>query len=433
VFPVKSGFIELENNDNDSLQPSLADPLVTLNLDRAEDQSYVATVYLGNDTFSQAFKLKIDTTSNILSVPDSTSKQFGRTNTYNCTASSSCIRVPPKIKEINKDGVEALGGYFALDTINLGNDVIAMNQTIFMALQNYKNTTSKFDGILGVNLVKEPFRGSSLLENLKSQFFVKHLIFSFYQASSQSNQTSQLILGGYNASYLVPGAIGFEYFPLATSERWSLNLSALSVNNTNLSIHSEEAVFDIGRLTVGVPEKYFGNFTSLLLQMKPDCRIDHQIICPCNGVNDTGFPNISFQFSSDSVFDFNSSSYLKSNGNGTCIISIESIPNNQNHWVLGNSFLQSYYALFDLEHEKIGLALSNSNPHSVIPVPSSNPSAGLALLRIVIVAATAFVVGLVFIIYFVCKKNNKRSRRANLLRRPLAFDLSCEEASDVEA
>lgn len=201
------------------------------------------------------------------------------------------------------------------------------------------------------------FSGGSTVSSILSNFYAAGMlgengVFAFLFDRSPENTKSTLELGSYDPANIV-GNLRWVY--VTNSYLWSLPLDSILVEGLRVN-SGKRAILDTG--------------TSLI--MGPNAMINkiHQRLgatfygnalysVPCETVND--LPSISFVLGGQS-FTLQSSDYILPIGDQCfSVFSPLDYRNDEGKltWILGMSFISSFYTIFDLKRNRIGLARAN--------------------------------------------------------------------------
>lgn len=113
------------------------------------------------------------------------------------------------------------------------------------------------------------------------------------------------------------------------------------------------AIFDTATSTLVTPRAYFSNILQAV-NSDEDCRmIDTEIYCDCGA----SYPVLSLTLGK-SVYTLESEYYLGKENDGDCKLLI--VGGDAPYWVLGQAFLRKYYTVYDMDGERIGIALAVS-------------------------------------------------------------------------
>ena len=228
--------------------------------------------------------------------------------------------------------------------------------------ETYNFGDSKFDGIMGMSLVRVNvpgyIRSLPLFNTLVQQGVVDEPIFSFYFGGNNGTQ-GQLTLGGYDNS-LFDGSIQFNTLVYTKLGLWFTALDDVSVNGTPLNFKNKIAFLDTGApfiITSDIDAKTVHSSIDGVLKV-------HGIYCvPCNTT-----ATVSLQFAG---VDYNitlatqpvdgSDGFCASGIQGSTIGGQESkhggVYGDSNIWQVGVPFLKNVYAAFDVVNLRVGFAL----------------------------------------------------------------------------
>ncbi|CAF5036253.1 unnamed protein product, partial [Rotaria magnacalcarata] len=246
------------------------------------------------------------------------------------------------------DGSSA-SGTWSNDTVTFGSISIP-NQPFAIINSANGMKASKFDGVLGMGYQKLSSGGE--IPVVWSMYLTGELslpIFSFWFGSvSTGYDTGELILGGYDTSKYTGN---FTYAPVSVEGYWEFvaDSVSLSIGSTTTTIATSiNAILDTGT-------------TDAILAAFPN------ITVTISGVPFTLTPLMYIQIIGDpfSYTCYSVISTLKAND-----------ANSNPIWILGDFFMRHFYNVFDMQNNRIGLALSTS--YSVVQtVPDSLfPSTG---------------------------------------------------------
>ncbi len=179
--------------------------------------------------------------------------------------------------------------------------------------------------------------------------------FSFYLTKNPGEEGSSLVLGGVNPKY----ADGeFKYYPLKMENYWVLEMTDVIFNGTSYKIKSEQliGIIDTGTSVIAGPK-------AVVEKMTAGFGPGRQKQVDCSKLSE--LPDLTFQFSGDNYVLKPEDYILKvTEGQQTaCIVGI--IPLDLPHslgeaFIVGDSFLKTYYTHFDVEGERIGFVRSKA-------------------------------------------------------------------------
>lgn len=247
-------------------------------------------------------------------------------------------------------GTGGASGYLSTDVVSIGGVQVA--DVLFGEMTNIWGLTflfSKFDGILGLgwsalaNADVPPFFSS-----LYSQGFISDNSFSIYLSKFGDNETSELILGGYNPALAASPLI---YHPLVSESYWTVNVTDVQVNNVTLGLTGLRAIIDSGS---GMLPGDYRVMKKLLAKVGT-------VLSNCVNIGELPVVTI---FIDNVPYPLRPTDYVLQIGEGAgaeCV----------NGWsgtvmaeelaytlVLGDMFLRAYYAHFDFSGKQVGLAIA---------------------------------------------------------------------------
>lgn len=210
---------------------------------------------------------------------------------------------------------------------------------------------SKFDGILGmawrsISVLNLPTVFDALVEQRK----VEGNSFSFYLTKKAGQEGSALVLGGVNTKY---AAESFKYYPLKMHNYWLLDMTDVIFNGTSYKTSRDLAgIIDTGTSVIVGP-------TDVVEKMTAGFGPGKQKQVDCSTV--PKLPQLIFKFGSDN-FVLRAEDYILQVQEGTqtvCIVGIMGLdlpPSLGEAFIIGDSFIKTYYTHFDVENSRVGFA-----------------------------------------------------------------------------
>ncbi|CAF3368339.1 unnamed protein product [Rotaria socialis] len=279
------------------------------------------------------------------------------------------------------DGSSA-SGTWSNDAVTFGSISIANQPFAIINSANGMNT-GKFDGILGMAYQKISSCGENPV--IWTMYLAGELslpIFSFwFDSVSTGYDTGELILGGYDASKYTGN---FTYAPVSVEGYWEFvaDSVSLSIGSTTTTIATSiSAILDTGTTDAILGPSAYVNAINSMLEATYDPTIGYYTV-DCQTKSLAAFPNITVTISGV-PFTLTTLMYIQIAGGPiryTCYLVISSLKANDADsnpiWILGDFFMRHFYNIFDMQNNRIGLALSTS--YSVVQtVPNSLfPSTG---------------------------------------------------------
>ena len=358
-------------------------------LQNIENIEYLATVAFGSQ--AQSFSLLIDTGSADIYIPSASNEFCLELNQelsefsvstyplYDCGSSETCVETNQTIVLSYDDGVVVTRVVW--DEVAIGSDLKVNNQSFLLA----ESMEGNFDcaGIWGLgypNLAQN--RNPGIIANLLEAGEIEHYMFGLFLTSNESDG-SRLIIGGVDDSLIKdPDDIG--YFPFIEDISYSISINSFFLDGT--------FELDMGSVTTALPDS--GNseitFPSQVIDQIKDY-LNNQKNMSCSFIVEEGaedyamlvcevslysgkFPNISIGFNG-TVIELEPEDYIEDclmfdNLTCLCETNLESSLIDS-EILLGDAFLQSFYSIFDLENNRLGLTRNTiNNTIKIIPISS---------------------------------------------------------------
>lgn len=174
--------------------------------------------------------------------------------------------------------------------------------------------------------------------------------FSFYLTKKAGQNGSALVLGGVNTKY---ASTAFKYYPLKMHNYWLLDMTDVIFNGTSYKISQDLAgIIDTGTSVIVGPTHIVENMTAGFgpgKQKQVDCSTIPQL------------PQLEFKFGSDSYI-LKAQDYILEVQEGAktvCIVGIMGLdlpPSLGEAFIIGDSFIKTFYTHFDVENSRVGFA-----------------------------------------------------------------------------
>ncbi|DAZ93963.1 TPA: hypothetical protein N0F65_008692 [Lagenidium giganteum] len=275
-------------------------------------------------------------------------------------------------------------GVVATDTVTI--EGLAVENFAFAVLTKETGTIPMFamDGVLGL-----AFTGMSKIDG--NPTFVENLaashpnirgVFAFHLTKEIDNAPSEFHLGGYDLS-VVGKSPRIAYFPVLTLPIdkiltfWTIAMTDFHVSNQqheNVCSPFCFVIVDSGSSFTYIPPQIYDDVMATITAGQ-SCDIIDGV---CHDVNMTTFPSLSLSFGDGSaghrttnVFKLRPENYLDCgfDGMAECDLLLRNhgeIEENLFWWVLGDTFLQAYYTVFDIDRLRVGIACDDKDPNCFI-------------------------------------------------------------------
>lgn len=258
-------------------------------------------------------------------------------------------------------GSGSLSGYLSQDTVSVPCHTVSVRvdkQTFGEATKQPGITflAAKFDGILGMAYPRISVDNVvPVFDNLMKQKLVEKNIFAFYLNRDPSGQPGgELMLGGVDTKYYT-GSL--DYYNVTRKAYWQIHMDKLEVGD-GLTLCQEgcEVIVDTGTsLIVGPVDEV----RELHKAMGAVPLIQGEYMIPCEKV--ASLPQITIRLGNKDYHLKGEEYTIKvSQGGKTLCLSgfmgMDIPPPAGPLWILGDVFIGCYYAVFDRDNNRVGLA-----------------------------------------------------------------------------
>ena len=174
--------------------------------------------------------------------------------------------------------------------------------------------------------------------------------FSFYLTKKAGEAGSALVLGGVNDKYYTGS---FKYYPLKMQNYWTIALDDIIFNGTSYKVSSNLiGIVDTGTSLIVGPTKVVENMTKAFGAGK-----EKQVDC----AQVPNLPTLDFVIGGDK-YTLTGKDYVlevDQGGKSTCIVGIVGLdlpPQLGEAFIIGDSFLKTFYTHFDYAGSRVGFA-----------------------------------------------------------------------------
>jgi hypothetical protein len=318
------------------------------NLPEVVITDYMNAQYFGEieiGTPGQKFKVVLDTGSSNLWVPSHScwSVACFLHSTYKSGSSSSYNKNGTAIDI--QYGSGAISGFFSDDVVTIGGvQAKGIDFGEATTLSGLSFVMAKFDGILGMGFRSiSVANAKTVFEALVDQGQVAEASFSFFLSKVEGN-TSRLVLGGANPAYYT-GEL--KYYPVTIEKYWVIDMDSFTVNGVVIKV--SKAIVDTGTsVIVGTPSI----LNPLIAQIGT-------VDATCKGVE--SLPDVTVTIGGDEYVLTSAAYVLKATLAGVteCVLGFMAMELPiADSIILGDSFLKTYYTVFDMTHKQVGIAVS---------------------------------------------------------------------------
>lgn len=173
--------------------------------------------------------------------------------------------------------------------------------------------------------------------------------FAFYLTKKAGQDGSSLIFGGADKKY---AASEFKYYNLISKDYWRITMDDLVFNGTSYKRGAMQAIIDTGTSVIAGPTKVIEDMTKGFgpgKQKQVDCSTLPSL------------PTFEVKFGSDN-YVLKAEDYILQVQEGAktvCIVGLIGLdlpPQLGEAFILGDSFIKTYYTHFDVENARVGFA-----------------------------------------------------------------------------
>jgi hypothetical protein len=363
----------------------------------------------------QKFRFILDTGSSDTWIPGSTCSDLNCGNhTKFYQNKSNSYQATNKTFQIQYGSGRVLG-HWGKDTLNLSGIPVDNN---YIGLVNQETSGLQsilVDGIIGLGLssISSAPDNSTWLSNLHKQVPTMTTIFSFdlnLDNSLRSVFTIGNILDKYKQTPL-------NYHALVSPKGyWTLPLVGIKISDFFYT--SQEychpycpVIVDTGTSLVTIPEDYYLTIMLAVLRDTSSCSYNTDLglfVCK-DSLECRLLPPVTFQILDQQGktrdYQMDPNEYLAMYSNGGCVILISKSPSGLPIWILGMSFLQRYYTIFN--YAEMNLAMVDKKSH--IPEDSMGKST--------LIMAIMFVTTVLSLCVYYMYSYQQRRQRSVLLRQ----------------
>ncbi|XP_031659571.1 pepsin A-like [Oncorhynchus kisutch] len=308
------------------------------------DLSYYGVISIG--TPPQSFKVIFDTGSSNLWVPSvyCSSQACQNHDKFN-PGLSSTFKLGSKTVSIQY-GSGSMTGKLAYDTISVGG--ISVTQQIFGASETESPFMSYMvaDGILGLAFPNLAASGATpIFDSMMIQGLLSQSLFSVY-LSRNSAEGSVVSFGVIEPSYYT-GQI--TWIPLSVMTFWQITMDSVTINGNTVACNGGcQAIIDTGTSMIVGPTddiKTMNYWAGATINQYGYTTVN------CNNI--PNMPEVTFTINGNN-FTIPASAYTIQDSYG-CRTGFSN-GGYQQLWILGDVFIRQYYAIFDRDNNRVGLA-----------------------------------------------------------------------------
>lgn len=252
----------------------------------------------------------------------------------------------------------------------------------FVTLYKDSGLGAEADGILGLAPQKSVTNNGdkNYLWSLYNNGIIARPVMSFSISSSDINDDSYALFGGYNSSQILSGEQGIQTFRNSPGDykqafkSWALPTGDFYYGNRSLSFSGQTrtypAIIDTGSSFIAVPPEEYLNLREKWRDAVPslNCDVDPtfcQSRKSCKALAKKLEP-VQFRIE-NTLFELKPMAYLHQ-GQGICQFAIAKNPLdnfNNGQFLFGSLFLKHFYTIYDFDQEYISLGVNVHSQHLV--------------------------------------------------------------------
>lgn len=349
---------------------------------------YAGVVTIG--TPPQEFMLALDTGSSVSStqwtwVPEANCDCHDAQHYFDVNASST-------YKTYDEDvplnyGRGSADGVLSYDTVSIAN-LSAVNQPFILV-----SGDEDFDGMMADGLLGLGFKGLSdeiptLIDNLMAQGVIHNRLFAIYlgdDSFGSLNETKQsnMQIGSFDLKTYannVPTS-KIVYLDINSSiGYWATLLNGVKIDHFSISSSTQYVILDTGSSLIMGPTDQVASIYSNMESSGFCFEMYGFLVCDCQAE----YPSISFIMQGHN-FVIEQDQYFYPI-EGYCLFLVA--PFDVNIWILGDVFLRNYYAIYDMDNQRVGL-VDIQEAYSSDEQGKSSVSAGMIIGVIFVVLLVA--------------------------------------------
>lgn len=320
-------------------------------LENDNDVQYVGRISVGSK--NESFTVIFDTGSNWFFLPDEDCKSCVCSSKFSCSRSKSCRPFFDKSLKNIKYGKGEIFGRQIYENIALTPDLSIENQKILIAVEQRDFEGYQADGLIGLSIGGD-LEGLNIVSSLYNQKKIKSKSFSFRLSQNEEVTESLFMIGEYDENLL---ADNITYLNVRKGLYWEVELEEIHFGNVKINTGNymlSSAIIDSGTSTIIAPSFIYKQILQYLENEFKYCKMmNWVIVCSCPDGNFNDFPTFYFTMGSKN-FSLEPEFYIKQYYN-ECYLKIGFLKSFDS-WILGDVFLHKYFAYFDMENYRIGLA-----------------------------------------------------------------------------
>ncbi|RCH86032.1 hypothetical protein CU098_008402 [Rhizopus stolonifer] len=321
------------------------------------DIEYVGEISVG--TPPQTFQMDFDTGSSDIWIPSTSCLgSCGIHPRFDPNASSTFELVTNQTWRLQYGDGSSVSGFTGYDAVHLGN-VTQPHQLIGLVSSETSGLARDtfMDGIFGLAFPPLAFTGieRSIVEDLYLQGKIEKPIVSFYLGKPQEGGKGEIIFGNVNKNHYEGN---LRYISVTQKKYWQVDMTAVDVEGVDVMNKSMPAIVDTGTtliiLPVAVSRAIHASISGSQYSFLYGWRL------PCSLADSDSKEAVTFYLNGQAFpILIKDLVRVRSTDNSTDALCYSGIAEAQTPMaILGDTFLRSWYSVYDFEKAQIGLAKS---------------------------------------------------------------------------
>ncbi|KAI8640974.1 aspartic peptidase domain-containing protein [Parasitella parasitica] len=321
------------------------------------DIEYVGEIAIG--TPPQKFNVDFDTGSSDIWVPSSRCGSSCSThNRFDGSKSSTYKEINSKTWQLSYGDGSSVRGYTAMDAVHLGNVTRPQQLIGLVSDETPEFASDKFlDGIFGLAFPPLAYTGikASIVEDLHMAGSIPSPIVSFHLGHNRDGGKGEILFGDINQNHF-EGEL--KYVPVTLKKYWQVDMTGVEIGGVNVLHSAMPAIVDTGTTLIIVPSAV----SNAIHKAIPDAKYDPMYgwRMPCSFADSDSTESISIKLGDQDfplfLKDLVRAKMSQASGDksGLCYSGVAEA--NTPLVILGDTFLRSYYSVYDFGNTRVGLA-----------------------------------------------------------------------------
>ncbi|KAI9318436.1 aspartic peptidase domain-containing protein [Dichotomocladium elegans] len=329
------------------------------------DVEYVGTVGIG--TPPKMFQMDFDTGSSDIWVPHVSCERCSQHARFDDTKSSTYSRVSNATWSLRYGDGSGVTGKVGKDTIHLGSDLSYANQTIGLATAESIDfvTDTELDGLFGLGFPSLAVidKKQSIVQGMKEQNLIDQAIVGVYLGRARDGGSGQITFGKTDPAHY-QGEL--KYVPVTSERYWQVELNSMKIAGVEALKGPIGAIVDTGTTLIVLPTELSKAIHAAIPGARFSTTYGWRMPCELRSTNKVngGTDDMTVAFSlGEHEFHVKMSDLIRERaapnaaGDKTEKLCYSGIAEARTPFIiLGDTFLRSYYSVYDFDRKAVGLA-----------------------------------------------------------------------------